>query len=128
MTEFKIPEGSFNQSEMIVKLEDTASHFGSGLIDVFATPAMVAFMENTAHECVQEFLPDTHVTVGSEMNVKHLKATLVEQMISCKAVLTNQKGNKLYFSIECREDDELIGSATHIRHIVNEEEFFNKIL
>ena len=128
MSEFNIPIGTINQSETIVKLEDTASHFGSGLVEVFATPAMVAFMENTAHVCVQKFLPDTHVTVGTEINVKHLKATLVEKSVSCKAELIEQKGSKLIFNIACMEEDQLIGTATHTRHIVNKEEFFDKIL
>jgi fluoroacetyl-CoA thioesterase len=128
MTDFKISPDSSHQSEMIVKLEDTASHFGSGLVEVFATPAMVALMENTAHEMVQKHLPETHITVGTAIDVKHLKATLVEKTVQCAAKLVDQKGNKLFFDIECFEEGELIGTATHTRHIVNKEEFFDKIL
>lgn len=75
--EFKIETGISHTIEQIVEEKDTASSYGSGLIDVFATPAMIGLMENTAQSSLQAFLPDGYISLGIEINVKHLKAPLL---------------------------------------------------
>ena len=52
---------------------DTASAYGSGLLDVLSTPAMIAFMEQTAMKAVEACLNEGEGTVGTEISVKHTK-------------------------------------------------------
>jgi len=107
--------------------KDTAARYGSGLIEVFATPAMVALMENTAQSSVLPFLPPGFVTVGIEIHVRHIKATPVGMKVSCKSTLTKIDGKKLSFQITAKDENAEIGSAEHIRYIVDAEKFMDRI-
>ena len=125
--EFNIPIGIKGQQNITVSLNDTASYYGSGLMDVFATPAMVALMENTAQVSVREFLPDGFTTVGIAIDIRHFKATPVGLKVICESVLTDSEGNKLKFEVKAWDEEGLIGSGHHSRYIVNVEEFLNKL-
>ncbi|WP_290443200.1 thioesterase family protein [Clostridium sp. CF012] len=113
--------------EQTVSSNDTASSYGSGNLDVYATPAMSALMENAAMNCVQKDLPDGFTTVGIEINIKHVKATSVGMKVRAEALLEKSEGKKLFFKIEAYDDIGKIGEGTHIRYIVNSEEFIKKI-
>ena len=78
---------SFTQ-EITVQHKDTAAVYGSGKLEVFATPAMVGLMENTAIKCLEGMLDDDSDTVGIEINTKHVKATAVGKKVACKATIT----------------------------------------
>ena len=79
--DIKIPTGIKHQEEIIVTNAHSARTFGSGMVDVFATPAMIALIEKTAQKSVQPFLPDGFTTVGTEVNIKHLKATPIGKKV-----------------------------------------------
>ena len=122
-----IKAGIENQMIITVKQDDTAAHYGSGLIEVFATPAMIGLMENTAQSSVAELLPEGFITLGIEINAKHLKATPVGMKVTCKSVLTKVDGKKLCFNIQAWDEKGEIGTATHIRYIINSNEFMKKM-
>lgn len=113
--------------EQTVSSSDTANSFGSGNLDVYATPAMTALMENAAMNCIQKDLPAGFTTVGIEINVKHIKATPVGMKVRAEALLEKVEGKKLFFKIEAYDDMGKIGEGNHIRYIVNSEEFLKKI-
>jgi predicted thioesterase len=113
--------------EQIVSYEDTAKAYGSGLVEVFATPAMIALMENTAHLSVNDFLPEGFATVGTQVNIEHLKATASGKKVWCESVLELQDGKKLIFSIFAYDETGIIGKGTHERFIINVEKFMDKL-
>ncbi len=123
----KIPQGIKHKTEKKVTPEDTAAHFGSGLIEVFATPAMIGMMENTAHLCVQPFLPEGSITLGIEINAKHIKATPVGMKVFCEVELISVEGKKLIFVINVWDEVGEIGTATHTRYIVDAKKFMEKL-
>jgi predicted thioesterase len=106
---------------------DTASVYGSGLLDVLSTPAMIALMEQTAMKAVEACLNDGEGTVGTEINVKHLKATKVGKGVTCTATLQEVHGKRLLFHVEANDDDGKIGEGLHERFIIENEKFMAKI-
>ena len=84
----------------------------------FATPAMIGLMEITSHRSVERLLPEGHTTVGYEVHVRHLAAAKPGTTVVATSKLTEVKGDKLYFDVECHEGDKLLGSGTHKRAIV----------
>lgn len=125
--ELKIPVGHTYEIELIVEKKHTALAYGSGLAEVFATPAMVAFMENAAYKSIKQFLPVGHSTVGMEINVKHLKATLPGKKLIAKSKVTAVDGRKISFEVEVFEGDQLAGTCTHERFLINNEKFIEKL-
>jgi fluoroacetyl-CoA thioesterase len=123
--EFNLPEGITHTEEKTVTPEDTAAKYGSGLVEVFATPAMIALMENTAMKSVLPHLPEGYNTVGTEVCIKHLKATPVGGRVICRAKLEKAEGRKLHFSVTAHDEKNLIGSGTHVRFIINEKDFMS---
>ena len=124
----EIPKKTTLTQSMIVTEKDTAMQYGSGLLDVYATPAMIAFMENTTHKSVGQFLPEEETTVGIEISVKHLKATPLGGKVTCESVLINIDGRKLTFSVKAWDENGIIGEGKHERFIVNKEKFMAKIM
>lgn len=113
---------------MIVQEKDSARNVGSGGLDVFATPAMLAFMENVALEMVRPYLSEGSDSVGTSADVKHLKAAPIGSAISCTATITSIEGARLQFTIECfDEGGDLIGTSRHGRYIIDIDRFLSKL-
>ncbi|MGY0373605.1 thioesterase family protein [Clostridium sp. JNZ J1-5] len=125
--EFNVQEGTKGFMEIVVAEENSAKKIGSGLADVYATPAMVGLMENTAQSSIKGDLPEGYSTVGIEINVKHMKATPIGMKVRCESVLKKVEGKKLLFEIEAFDEVAKIGEATHWRYIINESDFISKI-
>lgn len=110
--------GLIGETTQVVTTADTAARWGSGLVAGFATPAMIALMENSAFAATKDLLPDGQTTVGVEVNVKHLAATPIGMKVRARAELTRLEGRKLFFSVEAWDDAEKIGEGTHTRVVV----------
>lgn len=121
--DFNKLEGSKGTMEMVVEDKHSAIKVGSGLVDVFATPSMIALMENTSQSSITDSLPEGFATVGIEINVKHMKATPIGMKVRCETVLKKVDRKKLFFEVEAYDEAGKIGQGTHIRYIVNSEEF-----
>ena len=125
--DIKISQGIKHHEEVLASEENSAKFFGSGSVDVFATPAMIALMEKTAHESVQPLLPKGYTTVGTEVNIKHLKATAIGKQIRSDSYLRSVDGKKLLFELHAWDDKGMIGIGTHTRVIVEEKIFMAKL-
>lgn len=101
----------------------TARVMGSGSLDVYATPALVALMEHAACEAVAGMLEEGVTTVGTQMNVSHLAATPVGMEVRAEATLTAQEGRAYHFTIEAYDAAGLIGKAEHQRVAVKTDKF-----
>jgi len=110
-----------------VGLNDTAAVYGSGLHDVLSTPAMIAFMEQTAMRAVEACLNEGEGTVGTEVNIKHLKATPVGGTVSCTATLQEVNGNRLLFHVEANDEKGKIGEGMHERFIIDNRRFMERL-
>lgn len=110
-----------------VNQNNTAKALGSGDMDVFATPAMVALMENAAMTAVAPHLEAGQTTVGTQITTSHIKASALGATITATATLTAVDGRSLTFAITAREGDKVIGEGTHTRFIVDRERFLAKL-
>ncbi|MDR3596704.1 thioesterase family protein [Clostridium sp.] len=124
--EFVLKEGTSFVKELKVTENETAIKMGSGDLEVYATPAMIALMENAAKSLVIDELPKGYTTVGIEMNVQHIKSSPVGANIKCKATLIKADRKKLFFDVEASDDNGPIGKGSHIRYIVNSLDFMKK--
>ena len=106
---------------------NTAAAMGSGDLPVFATPAMVALMENAAMTAVAAALDEGATTVGAEMNVTHIKPSGIGAEITATAVLTAVEGRKLTFNVGARDAEGMIGEGVHIRYVVDRTRFMAKV-
>jgi fluoroacetyl-CoA thioesterase len=84
----------------------------------FSTPAMIGLMEITSHRSLEGLLPEGHTTVGYEVHVRHVAPAPPGSTVVVTSRLTEVKGNKLYFDVECRQEGKVLGSGTHKRAIV----------
>lgn len=114
-------------ADTTVTAEKTAVAMGSGDLPVFATPAMVALMEEAAARCAQSFLAEGETTVGVKISTSHIKASPLGAAITAKATLQEQAGKSFLFLVEAFEGDVLIGSGEHTRVVVNGERFLAKL-
>ena len=120
-------KGLSAQSKVTVDGGNVAATMGSGDLQVFATPAMVALMENAAMKAVAAALPEGATTVGAEMNVTHIKPSGVGAEIVASAVLTEVEGRKLTFNVGARDAEGMIGEGVHVRYVVDREKFMSKV-
>lgn len=122
-----LEKGLSAQSRTTVTAANTAATMGSGDLEVFATPSMVALMEHAAMTAVAAALPAGATTVGAEMNVTHIKPSGLGAEITATAVLTGVEGRKLTFNVGARDAEGMIGEGVHVRYVVDREIFMAKV-
>jgi predicted thioesterase len=107
--------------------QNTAKAVGSGSLDVFATPMMIALMEQAASECLADILEQGQTSVGTQINVAHTAASGLGAAISATAVITQFEGRKVEFNITASDGTREIGAGTHSRVIVDAKRFIDKV-
>ena len=105
----------------------SAARVGSGLMEVFATPMMVALIEQTCLESVLPQLEEGQGTVGTLVNVTHVSATPVGMRVWCESELTEVDRRRLVFKVTAYDEAGLIGEGTHERFIIDNAKFMEKI-
>lgn len=119
--------GLTHTSTAVVGTDNTARMLGSGDMDVFATPAMVALMENAAMNAVAGSLPEGSTTVGAKIDTTHIKPSKVGASVRATATLVEIDGRKLVFDVKAEDDGGLIGEGRHVRYVVDRQRFMAKL-
>ena len=125
--EFELKSGISALIETVVTENDSAVKYASGTLEVYATPAMIALMENAAKSCVGLHLPSQYTTVGIEVNIRHIKPTGIGSKVKCEAILQEVKGKKLFFNVVAWDEKGKIGEGIHVRYIVESEDFMKRL-
>lgn len=121
-----IQTGLTCKKKITVTPEMTAAAMGSGALEVLATPSMIALMEGTAQEAVQNLLEDGQGTVGTRIDARHLAATPVGMEVTCTAEVTEVDRRRIVFTVKAKDEKEVIGEGIHERFVIDNEKFFAK--
>ena len=121
-----VTPNNFGLSSSFVSEDNTAVKYGSGSVDVFGTPALIALMEEAAINAVDSKLPQGHATVGTEIDIRHISATPVGMNVTARAELRKIEGRKLVFRVESFDELEKIGEGSHNRFIIELDRFREK--
>ena len=127
LTGYGIQPGQEGSFEKTTEPRESAAALGSGGLEVFSTPSLVALFEITAKRAVDPLLPAGTSTVGIEIQVKHLKATRIGRRVWCTARITAVEGRKIVFAGEMWDEQGRIGEGTHVRFAVEDEAFLNRL-
>ncbi len=122
-----IQKGIKGRLEQTVTPEMSAARVGSGLVDVFATPMLVALVEQTCYESVLPYLDEGQGTVGTLVNVTHVSATPIGKRVWCESELTEVDRRRLVFSVKAYDEYGTIGEGTHERFVIDTAKFMEKL-
>ena len=123
-----VETGIKGRLEETVTPEMSAARVGSGLVDVFATPMMIALIEKTCNESVLPHLDEGQGTVGTLVNVTHTAATPIGMRVWCESELVEVDRRRLVFKVKAFDECGLIGEGSHERFIINTAKFAAKAL
>lgn len=104
---------------------ETASALGSGDVEVFGTPAVVALCERAAVEAVASEIGATETTVGVRVEIDHLAPTVPGVDVSATAKLRGIDGRRLKFDVEVNDPAGVVARATHTRVLVDRDRFMH---
>ena len=109
-----------------VSAENTAKTMGSGTLDVFATPALVALAEKTCWMSVADALGEGNGSVGTKLELEHTAPTPVGMTVTCESELVAVEGRKLTFKVALHDEKGPVGGGTHERFVINNAKFAAK--
>ena len=107
-----------------VGANETAEILGSGGLPVYATPSMICLMELTAYKLAEQF---GHQTVGTKVNISHLKASKVGTALTSTAEVIEFEGRRILYKVTVCDESGLIGEGTHERFIIDPVRFMAKL-
>lgn len=119
--------GAIGVLEHTVEQQDLADAFGNPGVRVLATPALLGVVELTAHNALLPYLPDGWVTLGTMVELQHLKATPPGFRLRAVSVIRSVDRRRVLFDVEVRDDMEVVGRARHERFCLPEAEFLERV-
>ncbi|MGB7540147.1 MAG: thioesterase family protein [Anaerolineales bacterium] len=119
--------GLTHEMSMTVTPERTAKHLETGTTAVLSTPSMVWLVEHAAQVLAQRHLPDGQTTVGAEVFVRHLAPTPLGMRVTAKVRIDEVDGRRIVFSAEVFDEKEKVGEGRHVRVIVDQKRFMEKV-
>ncbi|MCK5634071.1 MAG: thioesterase family protein [Anaerolineales bacterium] len=124
----EITVGNRIEDTQQVTLERVASNLGSGTLQVYATPAMVAFVEQTCRKLVEPHLPEGMTTVGIALTVRHIAPTPLGRKVSIQAEIVLIEKNVISFQATIWDEMEKIGEVAHERAVIEIDRFTARVL
>ena len=115
--------GIKGKQTIVVTPAQTAAYYGSGALEVFATPAMVALLEETAWRSVQPYLEEGQATVGTRVDIRHLAATPLGGKVTCESELVEIDRRRLVFKVEVFDEKTKVGEGIHERFVTQSDKF-----
>ncbi|HWA38008.1 MAG TPA: thioesterase family protein [Burkholderiales bacterium] len=123
----RITPGRTGTAGLLVADQHTAPRVGSGRVHVLATPVMINVIEAAALEAIEHLLPPGTQSLGTVLNVRHIAATPVGMKVTALATVTRVDGRTVFFTVEVKDEKELIGDGLHERVVVNVEKFAARV-
>ena len=120
--------GMTGRYEEVVTPELTVGGHVEGMPMVYGTPMMIMAMEIASARAVVPHLPPGWVTVGSEVNIRHLAPTPIGATVVATSRVIEISGRGVLFAIEANDGERKIGEGTHRRGAVDVERFKQRYL
>ena len=128
MSNLELAPGLKGTSRTVVLKKDLAHEYGNPGVEVYATPALSGLLEAACvHTVAGRFDEQTHITVGSRMEMDHLKPTPEGFTVTAEAELMEVKGPKLVFQVTAHDGVEPVARGVHTRYLVDKEKFFDNV-
>ena len=122
-----IKVGLSAERTLVVPAERTVGHFVPGMPRVFATPMMILEMEMAASDAIRSCLQPGWITVGTEVEIRHLGASLVGATVRVTGKVAAVERRIIRFEVEAFEGERRIGDGRHARGLVNAETFEKRL-
>jgi len=119
--------GLIGKSEMVVGEEDLVSKPGSIAVDVLSTPRLVQLMEAAAIEAIRDYMSSDELSLGTQVNIRHLSATPLGMKVTAHALLKGIDKNRLFFLVDAFDEREKVAEGEHERILVSKERFLQKV-
>ena len=119
--------GMSAERTLVVPAERTVGHFDPDMPMVYATPMMILEMEIASSDAIKRYLQPGWITVGTEVDIRHLGASLVGAMVRVTGKVTAVERRVIRFEVEAFEGERKIGDGRHARGLVNVEMFTKRL-
>ena len=114
-----IKVGMSAERTLTVTPDRTVRHVIPTMPAVFGTPMMIMEMEMASADAIDPYLQPGWITVGTEVDIRHLAASAVGAVIRTVARVTLVERRVIRFEVEAFEGGRRIGEGRHARGLVN---------
>jgi fluoroacetyl-CoA thioesterase len=122
-----IEVGARTTWERRVEADMTADHWGNTGVMVLATPHLVGLLEATSVRAIADRLEPGQSTVGTHIDLRHLKATPVGDTVTLSAEVTAIDGRRVTFHIKAEDSSGVAGEGTHERVLIDLARFLERV-
>jgi fluoroacetyl-CoA thioesterase len=118
--------GLTGKASVTVGEADTALAMRSGLVEVLATPRLVALGEEACCVALADALPPHKTSVGVRVQLDHLAPVRVGRVVTAEATLERVEGRRLAFTVSVSDDAGLVAAGRMTRVVVETDSFLAK--
>lgn len=119
--------GLQGKESVVVRDELTVRHHLPTMPAVYGTPMMIYLMEVAAANAIHPLLPPGWVSVGAEVNIKHLAATPIGRTVTATAFVVGIEGRLVRFNVKAHDGVRVIGEGTHVRGVIDLQKFEERL-
>lgn len=110
-----------------MRRDDCITFLGAGIRPSLSTPSMIGWMEFCCRDAILPHLSEGQDSVGVEVSAKHLAPTPMGRRVACTATVAAVDGRRVRFDVTASEGAEVVGTATHVRFVIDVERFARKL-